>query len=233
MKVNNLKYLVPNGISFLSLTCGLVSILAASSNQIALAAGLVLASYILDLFDGAMARRLNAGSEFGLQLDSLVDMVSLGVAPMVVVFFHLQNEGIGGVWVWPVVMLIPLAGAFRLARFNLLPAKEESRDSMGLTISTGGSTPALAVLTDVAGRSEFIPDWLYVPMVIIMALLMVSTIRFPPFKWLFQQGKISYALVLSAGISIALLGFVNAWWLYNGGYLGVSLARAGYRSWNA
>ena len=72
--------------------------------------------------DGSML-----AANFGLQLDSLVDMVSLGVSPMVLVFFHLQNEGIGGPWVWPIVMLIPLAGAFRLARFNLLPAKEESR----------------------------------------------------------------------------------------------------------
>ena len=75
------------------------------------------------------------------------------------------------------------------------------------------------------------PDWLYIPVVIIMAALMVSKIRFPPFKWLFQQGKISYALVVSAGVSIAVLGFVPAWWIYNGGYLGISLARAGYRSW--
>ena len=231
MKTSNLKYLVPNGISFLSLTCGLVSILAASTGRIQLGASLILASYILDLFDGAMARRLDAGTAFGLQLDSLVDMVSLGVAPMVTVFFHLQAKGIGGIWVWPIVMLIPLAGAFRLARFNLLPAKEESRDSMGLTISTGGSTPALVVLTDLAGNGNLVPDWLYLPLVIIMAILMVSTIRFPPFKWLFQQGKISYALVVSAGFSIFLLGFVNSWFIYNWGYLGVSLARAGYRNW--
>ena len=91
MKLSNLKYLVPNGISFMSLTCGLTSILAAATDRIALAAALVLASYILDLFDGATARRLDAGTEFGLQLDSLVDMVSLGVAPMVVVFLPLAK----------------------------------------------------------------------------------------------------------------------------------------------
>jgi phosphatidylserine synthase len=72
----------------MSLTCCIVSILASAGGNFKFGGALILASYILDLFDGEMARRLRAGSAFGLQLDSLVDMVSLGTAPAVLAFFH-------------------------------------------------------------------------------------------------------------------------------------------------
>ena len=63
------RYLIPNGITFISLTCGIVAILLAATGELVIAGVLILASYILDLFDGASARYLNAGFEFGLQLD--------------------------------------------------------------------------------------------------------------------------------------------------------------------
>ncbi len=84
------RYLVPNSITFLSLICGIVSIMSSATGNLQLAGGLILTSYILDMFDGEMARRLNAGTPFGLQLDSLVDMVSLGTAPAVLVFMRLH-----------------------------------------------------------------------------------------------------------------------------------------------
>ena len=114
---------------------------------------LILASYLIDWCDGALARTLHASTAFGLQLDSLVDMVSLGVAPAVLLFMY--GIRVAGVSPWlcgPVVVLVPLAGAFRLARFNLLPPKTTSHtDSVGLTISTGGALLALAVLSNLAG----------------------------------------------------------------------------------
>lgn len=224
------RYLVPNGITFLSLTCGIVSILLSATGQLQWAGGLILASYILDLFDGAMARKLKAGSEFGLQLDSLVDMVSLGTAPAILIFMHLQAENLTMGWVWPFVVLIPLAGAFRLARFNLLPPKETGNtDSVGLTISTGGAFLSLAVLSDLAIPAENMSGYWYILLLIIVSLLMVSTVAFPSFMAIFS-GRRKNAVILSLfGVSLVITSFFTAWFFWTNTYLGIALARAGYR----
>ena len=145
------KYLVPNAVTFAHLACGVISILIISTGGNLKTAGIfILAAYILDMVDGSIARKIDASSEFGLQMDSLADMVGLGVAPAALVFAHLQGKGLSMAWVWPIVILLPLSGAFRLARFNLLPMKTSaSKDSVGLTISTGGAVVAMAVLSDL------------------------------------------------------------------------------------
>jgi CDP-diacylglycerol--serine O-phosphatidyltransferase len=177
-----------------------------------------------------MARKLKAGSEFGLQLDSLVDMVSLGTAPAVLLFMHLQAEGLTAVWVWPFIILVPLAGAFRLARFNLLPAKETGNtDSVGLTISTGGATLALAVLSDLALPAEYLPSYSFVILAVFVSALMVSTIGFPSIYWIFSGRKKNVILLSLIGISLMITSFFIAWFFWTNTYLGLALARAGYR----
>lgn len=227
------RYLVPNGITFISLTCGIIAILLSATGHLRPAGILILASYILDLFDGATARKLKAGSEFGLQLDSLVDMVSLGTAPAVLLFMHLRGEGLTAVWVWPFVIMVPLAGAFRLARFNLLPPKETGdTDSVGLTISTGGATLALAVLSDLALPGEYLPSFSFVILAAFVSLLMISTIAFPSIYWVFS-GRYKNVVILSLfGVSLIITTFFSAWFFWTNAYLGLSLARAGYKRIN-
>ena len=92
---------------------------AADAAVLWLAGLLILASYLIDWCDGAAARLLHASTAFGLQLDSLVDMVSLGLAPAVLLFVYGLRVAEISPWLsGPVVTLVPLAGAFRLARFN-------------------------------------------------------------------------------------------------------------------
>jgi CDP-diacylglycerol---serine O-phosphatidyltransferase len=226
------RYIVPNGITFVSLTCGILSIMLAATFQLEVAGMLILVSYILDLLDGATARHLQASSAFGLQLDSLVDMVSLGTAPAILVFMHLQAGGLGNGWVWLFVVLVPLAGAFRLARFNLLPPKEEGgRDSMGLTITSAGATLALAVLADLSISAEYLPDRLFVFLMGLLCVLMVSKIPFPSFFWVFANVKRSVALTILFIASILITTFFNAWFFWQNVYLGFSLLRAGYKTW--
>jgi CDP-diacylglycerol---serine O-phosphatidyltransferase len=226
------RYLVPNGITFISLTCGILSMMLAATYQLDLAGMLILVSYILDLLDGATARRLQASSAFGLQLDSLVDMVSLGTAPAFLVFMHLQASGIDNGWVWLFVVLVPLGGAFRLARFNLLPPKEDgSRDSMGLTITSAGATLALAVLADLSINAEYLPDYLFVFLMGLLFVLMISKIPFPSFFWIFAGLRQSAALVVLFILSLLVTTFFTAWFFWQNVYLGFSLVRAGYKAW--
>lgn len=193
MQGSRARYLVPNGITFLSLACGVAAILASAADQLDTAGALILISYILDLFDGELARRLQAGSSFGLQLDSLVDMVSLGTAPAILAFSYLQDSlrenNLQWTLLWLLTILYTLAGAFRLARFNLLPMKQGQTASLGLTISTSGATLALAVVShQVTGAVA--PPVLFLPLLLLLSLLMVQphppTLRSPgsfPIAW--------------------------------------------------
>ena len=229
------RYLIPNSITFASLTCGIVSILLSAAGHLQIAGALILVSYILDLFDGASARYFEAGSEFGLQLDSLVDMVSLGTAPAVLAFVHMQSTGLPMFWVWPATVLFPLAGAYRLARFNLLPPKSSGKgDSLGLTITSAGATMSLAVMAALAPPLRFmpsIPSFWFVVMLFATCLLMISRIPFPSFSWVFSSKQKNALLIVLFGISIILTPtFFNAWFFWNNTYLGVAIARASYKS---
>jgi CDP-diacylglycerol--serine O-phosphatidyltransferase len=193
------------------------------------AAALILASNILDGWDGFTARRLNATSEFGLQLDSLVDMVSLGVAPSVLVFQHMYEKGVGILWIWPFSLMIAMAGAFRLARFNLLPAKESSNaESVGLTISLSGGIIALAVLSDLTYPGGFIARPFIVPLLVLLSVLMVSKISFPSYGWLVKT-RWRVAILISALIfSLIVLPIFHAWFVLLMGYVFLVIIRAIY-----
>jgi CDP-diacylglycerol--serine O-phosphatidyltransferase len=231
----NYRVLIPNGLTFLSLLSGTCAILVAAATPTAAdaprhlwAAGLlILASYLIDWCDGVLARTLHASTAFGLQLDSLVDMVSLGVAPAVLLFMY--GIRVAGVSPWlcgPVVVLVPLAGAFRLARFNLLPPKTTSHmDSVGLTISTGGALLALAVLSNLAGAVAPSPV-LYLCVTVGVSLLMVSTIAFPSLAWLFAGWRPTVVVLGLMGVSLMGLSFFTAWLVWTSAYVGVALARA-------
>lgn len=225
------RYAVPNGITFLSLGLGVAAILASATGALMAAGALILLSYVLDLFDGEMARRLSAGSSFGLQLDSLVDMVSLGTAPAVLAFFHIRPD-LGGagllVLLWLLTILYTIAGAFRLARFNLLPVKTGQTDSVGLTISTSGATLALAVVSDIANSGELIPAVLFLPFLFILGLLMVSWIPFPSLTWVFsfRWANVIYLLFFAVTLIVLRLPAVTVWLLFNIGFLAAALLRA-------
>lgn len=228
---SNYRYLVPNGITMASLACGLLSLLMATKGAVRPAGMLILASYILDLLDGLSARWLQASSPFGLHLDSLSDIVSLGTAPGILVFVHLQQEGLTAAWVWGAVLLMPLAGAFRLTRFNLLPPKQtKDLNTMGLTISTAGAILTLAVLSDLALVGKELPDWSFIPLLILLSLLMVSKIAFPSFFWIFSHRWRSLILLLLFGASLLVVPVFNALFICMSFYLGLSLTRAGYKS---
>ena len=227
MNKGNLKYLVPNGITFLSLISGVVSILASSQEILLLSGAMIFSSYWLDMLDGFSARKLNAQSAFGLNLDSLTDMVSLGVAPSLLVFQHLRLLGANLIWVIPMVSLIPLTGAFRLARFNTLPTKTSSnKDSLGLTISHSGFTLALAVLADNLAPSVFLPILFYIPLLLLLGAMMVSRIPCPPSQWFFMEHKLGWVLLGSLLLLLIILPLFSTWFIIYIVYILVSTGRA-------
>ena len=144
----SLKSHIPNTITLMNLTMGVTSIyfsFQGSQENLAIAGYLIFAAALFDFFDGFAARLLNAKSEIGLQLDSLADMVSFGVAPGFILYQMLTlshgkpMDVVNGFNLFPLwAILIPWGAALRLAKFNI----DESQQ-MGFR---GMPTPALAFL---------------------------------------------------------------------------------------
>ena len=144
-----MKKHIPNFITLLNLLSGTIAVMLAVQNQLELAALFVFLGIVFDFFDGFAARMLKVSSELGVQLDSLADMVTCGVVPGIVMF-QLLNDSTGTGWAtimatdmpasWlPYVgLLIPMASAYRLAKFNI---DERQTDSF-----IGLPTPANALL---------------------------------------------------------------------------------------
>ena len=201
--------------------------MASSQGILLLSGSLIFVSYWLDMLDGFFARKLKATSEFGLNLDSLTDMVALGVAPTLLVFQHLRLQGANLIWVTPMVILIPLAGGFRLARFNTLPTKLTSNSkSLGLTISHSGFTLALAVLADNLQPGGFLPILVYVPLVILLGVMMISRIPFLPSQWFFKEHKLGWVLLGFLLLLLFILPLFSVWFIVYIVYILVSTVRA-------
>jgi CDP-diacylglycerol--serine O-phosphatidyltransferase len=193
-----LRYTIPNGFTALSLLLGLASIVTSQIGDLEFAAWLIVWCGILDTFDGIAARLLKATSSFGAEFDSMADLVSFGVAPaMVVINAGMQLGGIetdssqfrvllaaAGVFV--------LAGAMRLARFNLTSSKPSTGWFAGVPITAAGGglvSSAIIVLIRHEDIAASLPLQLYLPVAMfVLALLMISRIRFP--KAVIRKSKI-------------------------------------------
>jgi CDP-diacylglycerol--serine O-phosphatidyltransferase len=189
---SRLRYTIPNGFTALSLLLGIASIVTTQLGELELAAWIIVWCALLDVMDGLSARLLKATSDFGAEFDSMADLVSFGVAPAVLVL----NAGmeIGGVeyesgqfWVLMLaVAVFALTGAMRLARFNLTSDQPGTGWFSGVPITAagGGLVPSVILVLiyhpDIAG---VLPLHLYLPvMMFVLALLMISRIRFPKAK---------------------------------------------------
>jgi CDP-diacylglycerol--serine O-phosphatidyltransferase len=163
------KTWIPNMLTSLNLFAGLMAIMLTITSHIYLAALLILGAAIFDGADGRIARRLDAASDFGKELDSLADLVSFGVAPAIllynVAFFEYPW------WIYPITSLFPVAGALRLARFNV---QNISGYFVGLPIPAAGGLLALAALL-----SPWLSDGVLIAIQLTLSGLMVSTIKVP------------------------------------------------------
>jgi CDP-diacylglycerol--serine O-phosphatidyltransferase len=187
-----LRYTIPNSFTALSLLLGVASIVTTQLGDLELAAWIIVWCGLLDVMDGLSARLLKATSSFGAEFDSMADLVSFGVAPAVLVLnAGLQLGGIeyesGQFWVLSVaVAVFVLAGAMRLARFNLLSEETSPGWFAGVPITAAGGglvSSLVLVLLHYPDIAVSLPLHLYLPILMfVMALLMISRLRFPKAK---------------------------------------------------
>lgn len=163
--------MIPSLVTLANLVLGILSIVQSANGQFQLAAIFILLSMILDGLDGKIARKLDASTNFGKELDSLSDLVSFGVAPAILIYFQVLFQF---AWIGLIVaLLFSIAGALRLARFNVLNITDYF---VGVPIPAAGSLVALLSL--ISGK---IPPTVWLVIVISLGLLMVSKIKVPKY----------------------------------------------------
>lgn len=174
-------YILPNLFTTASLFCGFYSIVSAIGGRYYTAAVAILISCVFDMLDGRIARFTRTTSRFGLEYDSLSDLVAFGVAPAILAFlWALQPYRRLG---WLAAFLYVATCALRLARFNTQAYYFDSRYFNGLPCPSAAALVATCVLfyQALGGRGTFQHPSIII-MVYILSYLMVSTIRYPTFK---------------------------------------------------
>ncbi|MBP1206111.1 CDP-diacylglycerol--serine O-phosphatidyltransferase [Duganella sp. 1411] len=216
-RVRRAKFALPSMVTLMSIACGFGSIvisvdnaLVGSAQDYRLAAILLVLAGVFDALDGFVARATNTASEFGMQLDSIADVMNFGCAPGLLLYCYgfvqlgvdhptlLRAGGIAS-------FFFVACGALRLARFNVSVGRTDPRYFVGMPITAGAACVASVV---VAWPEPAAAPWhaiLVVLLLFVVGTLMVSTVRFPSSK----QKKSWGALVLLV-VNLGLLAWLQA-----------------------
>jgi CDP-diacylglycerol---serine O-phosphatidyltransferase len=196
-------YLLPSLMTLGNLFCGYACIVYAMRGEYATAAPLVGIALVLDGLDGRIARMTGTASPFGLQFDSLADMVSFGMAPAILTFSW-GLEPLGR-WGWAAGFVYMTATAMRLARFNIQSGTVDKRYFVGMPSPAAATVPASTILAFPEGLQNQYAAVAALALMLVPAVLMVSTIRFRSFKRIDLQSRRSYTvLILLAAVFAAV-----------------------------
>lgn len=197
-------YLLPNGLTLCGMFCGFYAIMLAVDGNYLLAAWAIVVANIFDALDGWVARLTHTTTRFGVELDSLSDVVAFGVAPAITMYkWALVPFGRVGM---AVAFMFAACGALRLARFNVQTGTSSSKSFTGLPIPAA----ATALVSIIIFYHEIgIPSpekfWLYPFLTMVIALFMVSTLRFHGLKEIdFREKKPFWVLVLFIFVLFAM-----------------------------
>ncbi len=224
--MKNIRYIFPNTLTIINLLLGCAAIITVFKGQNEYNAGwLIFLAALFDFLDGFVARALNAKSDFGIQLDSLADVVSFGVAPTVILFnwiilvltkqsdqstFEVISSRFDQDLLLFCSMFFIIAAAIRLARYNVADT--------GKSVFRGLPTPAAAMVVasiwlilgsteSEAIRAIILNIYFVLTVIIILAIWMVSTFRMLSLKfdgYGIKKNLIQYILII-AGVALLIV----------------------------
>jgi CDP-diacylglycerol--serine O-phosphatidyltransferase len=197
-------YLLPSLFTIGNMFCGYAAIVHAMWGEFSIAAPYIGIAFLLDSLDGRIARYTNTTSAFGVELDSLADVISFGLAPAVLAFAW-GLTGLGR-WGWAIGFIYVTAAALRLARFNIQSGTlTDKRYFVGMPSPSAAGVVAATVFA-WPERLPGIPEGLVAVVVILVpAFLMVSTVRFRAFKAVnFGWVRSAWPLFLFAGLLVVI-----------------------------
>ena len=218
------RQIAPNMVTSGNLLCGLFSVMLAIEGRFVPAAWLIFFATIFDGLDGKVARSLGGGSQFGLEFDSLADLVSFGVAPGLL-FYLVSLRGFGGIFGAVAACFFVLCVALRLARFNVVHVPGPFQ---GLPSPAGGLFAASFVLADQVSHPAAMAGVL-----MFTGFLMVSSIPYANLKKLSKRSadkKHCLALLLLLSLSFLFLGSAAPLFLFSL-YILSGLLRFDWEQW--
>jgi len=187
--------------------CGYFAILSTMNGRFDQAAEAIGIAIILDMLDGKIARLTNSTSGFGLQLDSLADVISFGVAPSILAFFWgLQNVDYRLGWI--AAFTFTICGAMRLARFNVQAGR--FKHFVGLPIPAGGGSIAAIVYFFEGPIVNRFGSAALVIAVFLLSLLMISRVKYSSMKNV-TLGRKSHLTILVIALAVALIYNYTEW----------------------
>ncbi|HUD71640.1 MAG TPA: CDP-diacylglycerol--serine O-phosphatidyltransferase [Dongiaceae bacterium] len=203
-RVRRGAYIIPSLLTMGNLLCGYVAVVRSLEGQFEWAALAVFIAALLDRLDGWVARLTGTSSEFGVQLDSIADVISFGMAPALMIYL----------WAlaalpkpWSLAPFLYLAaGATRLARFNIQVPSQDRRFFVGLPIPAAACVLAAMVFYSPARVVDPVASILVSVLLSVLGLLMVSRLRYRSFKEIDVRGRVPWAMVAA----MALIFFVVA-----------------------
>ena len=174
-------YILPNLFTTMNIFCGFYAVIAAVNGDTNAAAIAILVAAIFDALDGKIARVTHSTSRFGVEYDSLADLISFGLAPGLMIYlWALKPLGRLG---WLAAFLFMVCGALRLARFNTQVDSVKSDYFVGLPIpAAAGMLAATVLLHHRLGIGTSANKILILMLIYILSFLMVSSIKFYSFK---------------------------------------------------
>jgi len=185
-------YLIPNFFTALSAFLGVMSIIASSQGKFEKAFIYIVLSLIADGLDGRLARLTNTTSKFGVEFDSLADVIAFGVAPAMMLFFSVGSEyGRFGALVSGLYVVF---GAIRLARFNVTTSENDPRYFIGLPIPTAAVVLSSWIMLELKYRSNC--DYIVLFGALLLAFLMVSNFRYPSFKKMDLNKNVAFKVLI-------------------------------------
>ncbi len=183
---------------------GFYAILLSFKGEYTKGAWAILVAMLFDGLDGWIARVTHTTTRFGIELDSLSDLIAFGVAPAVLIYgWSLQSFGRLG---WGASFLFVICGALRLARYNVQMGSTESKAFTGLPIPGAASVVAGLVLfyTKVWGKLSG-KNYFILLLTFFLAILMVSTLRYHGIKELSSKKRMPFGLLVAVVLTIVLI----------------------------
>jgi CDP-diacylglycerol--serine O-phosphatidyltransferase len=196
-------YLLPSMFTLANMFSGYACIVYAMRGELEKAAPLIGLAIIVDMLDGRVARMTGTTSQFGVEFDSLADVISFGVAPAIMAFqWGLQPLGRLG---WAAGFVFVAGAAIRLARFNIQTGSVDKKWFVGLPSPAAAAVPATTIFLYPQGFRSPLEAVAVLALVIVPGLLMVSTVRFYSFKTIDLQSRRAYPVLALLALGLALL----------------------------
>lgn len=174
-------YILPNLFTTGTLFSGFFAMVSAMNGKFHIAAWMILVAGVFDGLDGKVARLTNTSSRFGVEYDSLADVVAFGVAPGLLMYsWALQPFG---KWGWAAAFCYVACGALRLARFNVQSTTADTKYFVGMPIPGAAAIAATCILIfyELGGEGT-VQKWSILFLVVLLAALMVSKVPYYSFK---------------------------------------------------